>query len=186
MKLYTCAFAFTPDARHILLLRKHEPIWQRGKLNGIGGKVEPGETILEATRREFCEETKLSPDEMQFDATDPKIFHAMLWPEYATHIGWPLVYFSAFTMTLYYMRQAVLNTCNDLEPCGILRVEELFRFNDGILMPNIPFLVEMAKTLVLCSPEERKLRQPVVLSPEHYALLLDIPPNSLNSLRAPE
>ena len=33
------------------------PEWQKGLLNGIGGKIEGGETPLEAIIREFAEET---------------------------------------------------------------------------------------------------------------------------------
>lgn len=42
---------------YVALVRKKRPAWQAGKLNGIGGKVEPQETPLEAMRREFKEET---------------------------------------------------------------------------------------------------------------------------------
>lgn len=41
----------------VVLIRKNKPDWQRGKLNGIGGKVEHGETIRRAMQREFEEET---------------------------------------------------------------------------------------------------------------------------------
>jgi 8-oxo-dGTP pyrophosphatase MutT (NUDIX family) len=27
----------------VLLIEKQKPAWQRGKLNGVGGKIEPGE-----------------------------------------------------------------------------------------------------------------------------------------------
>ncbi len=45
------------DAGRVALIEKKRPAWQAGKLNGIGGKVEPGETPAEAMRREFREET---------------------------------------------------------------------------------------------------------------------------------
>src|SRR5690606_19747163 len=35
------------------------PAWQAGKLNGVGGKIEPGETPADAMRREFREEADL-------------------------------------------------------------------------------------------------------------------------------
>jgi 8-oxo-dGTP diphosphatase len=43
----------------VALIRKRKPAWQRGKLNGIGGKLENGEKPLAAMRREFKEETTL-------------------------------------------------------------------------------------------------------------------------------
>ena len=43
----------------VALIRKNRPDWQRGLLNGIGGKVEPGEVPENAMVREFHEETGL-------------------------------------------------------------------------------------------------------------------------------
>jgi 8-oxo-dGTP diphosphatase len=41
----------------VVLMRKTKPDWQRGRLNGIGGRVEPGESPHKAMTREFLEET---------------------------------------------------------------------------------------------------------------------------------
>lgn len=66
---YVCGFAFTEDGR-VLLIRKARPDWQAGLLNGIGGKVEKGETPTGAMMREFEEET---------DARVPMLFwHPLL------------------------------------------------------------------------------------------------------------
>lgn len=54
---YVVGFVFTPDRQEVALIRKLRPKWQAGRLNGIGGKVEPGESPLEAMVREFEEET---------------------------------------------------------------------------------------------------------------------------------
>lgn len=56
MQEYVCGFLFSPDRSRVLLIRKNRPAWQAGKLNGVGGKVEPGETVNAAMRREFREE----------------------------------------------------------------------------------------------------------------------------------
>jgi 8-oxo-dGTP diphosphatase len=40
----------------VALIAKNRPDWQRGRLNGIGGHIEVGETPLEAMSREFQEE----------------------------------------------------------------------------------------------------------------------------------
>lgn len=50
---------------NVLLIRKKRPAWQAGLLNGIGGKVEPGETPFDAMRREFREEAQL--DDLDWD-----------------------------------------------------------------------------------------------------------------------
>lgn len=44
-------------SNNVVLIRKTKPAWQAGKMNGIGGKVEPGENALQAMIREFKEET---------------------------------------------------------------------------------------------------------------------------------
>ncbi|QOV92373.1 NUDIX domain-containing protein [Humisphaera borealis] len=56
MQEYACGFLFSEDRSRVLLIRKRRPAWQAGKLNGVGGKIEPGETPLQAMRREFREE----------------------------------------------------------------------------------------------------------------------------------
>lgn len=57
MKRYVATFAFSLDEKRVALIRKNKPEWQKGYLNGIGGKVEEGETNLGAAQREFQEET---------------------------------------------------------------------------------------------------------------------------------
>lgn len=54
---YVLGFAFSKDEEFILLMIKNRPTWQAGKLNGIGGKIEDGETEQQAMVREFKEET---------------------------------------------------------------------------------------------------------------------------------
>ena len=63
MQDYVCGLFFHPDRTRVLLIRKRRPAWQAGHLNGVGGKVEPGETVRQAMRREFREEAGLDiPD----------------------------------------------------------------------------------------------------------------------------
>lgn len=59
MQHYVCGFLFSPDRQRVLLIRKRRPAWQTGKLNGVGGKVEPGESLRDAMAREFREEASL-------------------------------------------------------------------------------------------------------------------------------
>jgi len=54
---YVCGFLFDPYFEKVALITKEKPEWQKGKLNGIGGKVEGIETQRTAMEREFREET---------------------------------------------------------------------------------------------------------------------------------
>ena len=57
--LYTLSFLFTTDLKKVLLIEKKRPEWQKGFLNGIGGKVEGDENFVECIERETFEETNL-------------------------------------------------------------------------------------------------------------------------------
>lgn len=59
MKKYTLGYIFTPDLQKVLLVHKIDPEWQRGKLNGIGGKNKENETDMNCIIREVEEETSL-------------------------------------------------------------------------------------------------------------------------------
>ncbi|GAB4572422.1 MAG: 8-oxo-dGTP diphosphatase [Anaerolineae bacterium] len=56
---YTLGFIFDASRQHVLLIHKNRPAWQAGKINGVGGKLEPGESPLEGVQREVYEETGL-------------------------------------------------------------------------------------------------------------------------------
>lgn len=53
---YVVGFLFTPDEMQVALVMKTRPAWQVGKLNGIGGHVDEGESFGDAMVREFREE----------------------------------------------------------------------------------------------------------------------------------
>jgi len=56
MRSYVLGFVFSPDHTKVVLIAKNRPAWQKGRLNGVGGHVEPGETPAAAMAREFREE----------------------------------------------------------------------------------------------------------------------------------
>lgn len=90
IRRYVLGFYLTPQG--VVLIRKSKPEWAKGKLNGIGGHIEEGETPLEAMVREFDEEAGIK------SASDE-------WTELLTLRGdgtkttkpWEMVVFSANT-----------------------------------------------------------------------------------------
>lgn len=61
-KRYVVGFMFSYDRQRVALIRKNRPERHAGLLNGIGGKVEVGETPAEAMVREFTEEAGPCPN----------------------------------------------------------------------------------------------------------------------------
>jgi len=60
---YVLGFLFEEeDLNHefVVMIKKKKPIWQKDKLNGIGGHIKEGETPSQAMIREFSEETGVS------------------------------------------------------------------------------------------------------------------------------
>lgn len=61
MKEYVLTFLFTPDLQKVWLIEKQKPEWQKGNLNGIGGKIDDTDkSPLFAAIREIKEESGLS------------------------------------------------------------------------------------------------------------------------------
>lgn len=65
MKKYTVGFLFTPDLSKVLLIHKLAPEWQKGKLNGLGGKIESGEGAVTCFIREITEESGIVLEKKQ-------------------------------------------------------------------------------------------------------------------------
>lgn len=58
MRFYVAGFMFNATLTKVALIRKNSPEWQKGLLNGIGGKLEPSDrSNIQAMQREFQEET---------------------------------------------------------------------------------------------------------------------------------
>jgi 8-oxo-dGTP diphosphatase len=63
MQDYCLGFVFSPEYSEVLLIKKNRPKWQLGKMNGVGGHIEPKESPQAAMIREFKEETNLKVDD---------------------------------------------------------------------------------------------------------------------------
>lgn len=63
MVSYVVGFCIFLPTNEVVLIKKEKPAWQKGLLNGVGGKVEIGEVPSEAMVREFMEETGVKTQE---------------------------------------------------------------------------------------------------------------------------
>lgn len=59
MNHYVLGIAFSQNLLGTVLIRKSKPSWQVGHYNGVGGRIEAGETPASAMVREFEEETSV-------------------------------------------------------------------------------------------------------------------------------
>jgi 8-oxo-dGTP diphosphatase len=140
MKRYVLGFAFQPTFNdEVVLIRKLKPEWQAGKLNGVGGSIEEGESPSQAMSREFFEEAGV--------ATDPQ-----RWRSFATMrgAGWEVFCFET-RLHNYEYDHLESKTAEQLVMC---KVDELPY--EGDVIENIPVLVAAA----LINPEEPSNRRP--------------------------
>jgi 8-oxo-dGTP diphosphatase len=110
---FVCGFMF--DAldigARVLLTQKQRPKWQAGKLNGIGGEVNRGESFNQAMMREFREETGNSFDKWTYFCRMRYIDHetihffygvGALFYECKTQTDEPLINLSVQTLIHHY------------------------------------------------------------------------------------
>jgi 8-oxo-dGTP diphosphatase len=133
---YVVGLLFSEDRESVALVHKNRPEWQNGKWNGVGGKVEPGETAEQAMRREFEEEAGVSLPSREW---------LVRWRQFATiagpektpgEVAFRVHYFLCFS-------SAILNleTCTD-EPVGVWPVNYLPE-----TVTNLRWLIEMALSM---------------------------------------
>jgi 8-oxo-dGTP diphosphatase len=126
---YVCGFAFAQD--QVLLIEKKRPAWQSGRLNGVGGHIENGESILDAMHREFQEETGLAHHK---DGPE--------WNHFATlKVNYGCVYFLYFKGKWDHLKAARSTTDERLVWCNSASV------NVHNAIPNLTWLIPMARGL---------------------------------------
>jgi len=78
--LATLGYILSPDARQVLLVhRNRRPDDNHlGKYNGLGGKLLPGENVVDGMKREIREEAGLECDDLQLRGT-------INWPGFGKH-----------------------------------------------------------------------------------------------------
>jgi len=124
---YCVGFLFNFDKNRVILIRKLKPAWQFNRLNGVGGKVEPGETSLQAMYREFREEVFYPSKE------EPK------WKQFAT-LDCKDSIIDCFA-TVAEMTYVDSKTPEKVE---IVDVEKITPLRTKDLVENVPWMVSMA------------------------------------------
>ena len=125
---YVLGFQFDRDGSRVALIKKERPASQRGLWNGIGGKVEPGETPKEAMVREFGEETGVAGQ-------------SKMWCEFVSLRTWTDNLVSCFMSFTFQVEE--VRTAGD----EIVRVFQLPLPGKLELVPNVQWLINMALSL---------------------------------------
>lgn len=136
-------FIFTPDFEKILLIRKNKPEFQKGLLNGIGGKLEEHETPYDAMIRETKEETAL------------EISHYH-WKYQGNMHGkdWEVAMYSS---VIHEEQIPMAESLTD-EPVGWYNTQDIIYGSEYKTLKNLPFLIQMC----ICRYRDKSL-QPVIL-----------------------
>ena len=129
---YVVGFMFSNDLNYVALIRKGRPTLQKGKLNGIGGHIENGETGFETMVREFKEETGYG--------TDEKIWKYFAIMKGINEDG------TGFECKCYASTGdlSMIHTMDESEPVIETPVRSLFN-KQSMMIENIPWLVNLAK-----------------------------------------
>lgn len=122
---YVCGLCFDANYANIVLIRKNRPEWQKGKYNGIGGKVEDNEWPIKAMRREFYEETGLTVD-------DWIPLCELSKDDYIVHM-----YYS----TVHYAHTAISKTD---EIVVYQSVERLLAYEKGMFIEGLEWMIPLA------------------------------------------
>jgi 8-oxo-dGTP diphosphatase len=127
---YVTGFLFDWEHTQVALIQKTKPAWQAGRYNGIGGKVEPGETLIDAMRREFWEETGLTVEN---------------WDHFVTLQG------QEFNVHFYrsFICGSQLHDVRTTteEPVKVLPIRDVTYALPKFIIPNLKWLIPMALSM---------------------------------------
>ena len=128
---YVNGFLFDPTLSSVVLLRKNKPPHQEGLLNGIGGKIDAGETPLKAMNREYKEEAGMTGIE---------------WRKFAV-FSWQGQHHPQGADMYCFVATGNVNAARSLtaEVVGVYKVAEVMDRPDTV--NNLRWLIQMARSM---------------------------------------
>lgn len=143
MMKYSIGFCFSFDKEKVVLIKKEKPAWQKGRLNGVGGKIELGETAEACMIREFQEETGV---ETSFENwTKFAIMQGRDWQK--DHTGNSLAEINCYvTINDFIYNKAATTEKEEIQKWNVMRI--LCR--PYLIIPNLSVLLPLA----LCTEYE--------------------------------
>jgi len=138
MKEYVLGFAYDQNTNRYALIRKNKPEWQKGLINGVGGKIEENEIPIDAMIREFREEAGMKTEFWQW-----KHFCSMQGPDFKVYVF----------LTLSSDESAIYSATDEEVVFKSLR--EILA-NKREYISNIPWLI-------LMSDDDDALNQPLLI-----------------------
>ncbi len=130
MNKYVVGLIFTEDTEFVILQRKAKPPWQKGRFNGPGGKIEPGETPHMAMMREGQEELAFKPDFWESVVR-------LKGPDYEVEFFRVFVSWEVFSEIHSQEDEPLLKTSTDCLPRGVLG--------------NLKIIIPIAANQLLCN-----------------------------------
>lgn len=146
MNNYAVGFAFDPVTLSVALVRKNRPAWQNGKLNGIGGHIEIGESPSGAMVREFHEKAGLLVPRERWNQ-----FHHVRFPS-----GSHIYFYAAWVPDLMSSVKTTTDEPIELYPSSHFTFARHAEFPDATLY-NLCYLIPMALTYLRTPPALRYL-----------------------------
>lgn len=135
MEKYVVGFLFNKAQDHVVLIEKNKPEFQKGKLNGVGGKIEQGELPIDAMRREFGEEAGVSIYNWSLDVvitSDNCIIHC-------------------YSATAFDQEWAAIRSMEE-EKIGKYSVASIHLYHENFIMTNLRFLMPLALSKTILKP----------------------------------
>lgn len=124
---YALGFLFDEPAENVLLIRKRRPAWMLGLLNGVGGKLEPGEIAAAAMEREMRAEAGVH-------------ILAERWTR-VVRLRFPAAMVDVFADRGRSFHEAATQTDEQLVRRSVLAI----RCGGAEFVPNLAFLVPLAR-----------------------------------------